>query len=209
MEPLITNRRILIWLCIYPAANTASNLDKMWHIAFTVVVLFGQFCGTVPHFVYFCMNITGDLEGSLTAFMGFTSYLVITYIMLSCYLQRKQISQIFAHLTNIYDSRKQYVTFPLNIRHLVFNIILFCVCADANADSFQFLAHANDISEQMCTYYIKYVKLILIFNFLGCIISTFVSCKIIGHFDVNYVIHLTKISLELSHSFLYSIQTRC
>lgn len=42
--------------------------------------------------------------------------------------------------------------------------------------------------------YIKFVKLIVVTNFFGCFISTYASSKIIGHFDVNYVIHMTKIS---------------
>lgn len=65
---------------------------------------------------------------------------------------------------------------------------------DKNTDKFKFLAHANNTSEQMWELYIKYVKLILITNFFGCFISTYASMKIVGHFDINYVIHMTKIS---------------
>lgn len=78
----------------------------MAHIVFTVIVLFGLFCGTAPHLVFFLTYISTDLEGSLSAFMGFTSFFALDYIMLACYLQRKQIMTIFEQLSNIYDSRK-------------------------------------------------------------------------------------------------------
>lgn len=65
--------------------------------------------------------------------------------------------------------------------------------SDKNTDSFKFLIRANDTSELIWEFYIKYVKLLFSINGLGCIISTYISCIINGHFDTIYVIHMSKI----------------
>lgn len=62
-----------------------------------------------------------------------------------------------------------------------------------NVDSFHFLIDTNDTSERIWKLYTKYLSLIFIFNGVGCVASTYISCAIYGHFDTNYVIHMSKI----------------
>lgn len=106
MEPLITNKWVLTWLCVFPAAKATGKLENLVHIIFTAIVFFGQFCGTVPHFIFFMKHKSTDLEGSLSAFMGFTSFVAVDYIMLSFYVQRREVFTIFEHLSRIYANRK-------------------------------------------------------------------------------------------------------
>lgn len=111
MEPLKTNKWVLTWMCVFPTAEATGKMGKMAHIIFTAFVLFGQFCGTIPHLAFFLKHISNDLEGSLSAFMGFTTFLAVDYIILSFYVQRRQIITIFEHLSRIYDSRKYWTSF--------------------------------------------------------------------------------------------------
>lgn len=106
MEPLITNRWLLTWLCVYSAARTTSELKKIGHIVFAVTVVFGLMCGTVSHFVYFLKFISTDLEGALVAFMGFTTFFALEYIMIVIYSERSQVTAIFEQLSHICENRK-------------------------------------------------------------------------------------------------------
>lgn len=72
---------------------------------FAGLVIFGQFSGTIPHLAFFLIHQSTDLEGSLSAFMGFTTFMAVDYIILSFYVQHEQIIDIFQHLSTIYDSR--------------------------------------------------------------------------------------------------------
>lgn len=110
MEPFKTNKWVLTWMCVFPAAIATSKLKRMAHILFAGTVLFGQFCGTVPHLAFFLEHKSTDLEGSLSAFMGFTTFFAVDYIIFSFYVQRKQVITIFEHLSIIYDSRKCSIT---------------------------------------------------------------------------------------------------
>lgn len=106
MDPLLSSKWALTWLCVYPAAKTTSSLKKLAHLVFTVTVLFGLFCGTVSHFVYFIKFKSTDLEGSLFGFMGFASFLALDYVMFFVYSQRNQVVSIFQQLVVICESCK-------------------------------------------------------------------------------------------------------
>lgn len=54
----------------------------------------------------------------------------------------------------------------------------------------------------MWALYSKYMRIIFSANGLGCIISTYISCKINGHFDTNYVIHMTKVIVPWNQTTL-------
>lgn len=106
MDPLLTNKWALTWLCVYPAAKTTSKTTRIAHIMFTATVLFGLLCGTVSHFAYFLKYKSTDLEGSLFGFMGFASFLALDYVMIFIYSQRSQVITIFEQLTNICENCK-------------------------------------------------------------------------------------------------------
>lgn len=106
MEPLKTSKWLLTCMCIYPAAKATSRMKRLAYVMFAGLVIFGQFSGTFPHLAFFLINQSTDLEGSLSAFMGFTTFMAVDYIILSFYVQQEQVTNIFHHLSTIYDSRK-------------------------------------------------------------------------------------------------------
>lgn len=106
MDPLLSNKWALTWLCVYPAAKTTSKLKRMAYLMFTVIVLFGLMCGTVSHFAYFMKYKSTDLEGSLFGFMGFATFLALDYVMVFIYSQRRQVISIFDELSSICEHCK-------------------------------------------------------------------------------------------------------
>lgn len=193
MDPLLSNKWALTWLCVYPTAKTTSNW-KIWaHRVFTVTVLFGLLCGTASHLAYFMKFKSTDLEGSLFGFMGFASFFALDYVMLFVYSQRNQVISIFEELAVICDGCKYKFHISFDVLRSCQSNSIFFFAVGKHVDSFQFLIDTNNTSERIWALYVKYLSLIFIVNGFGCVASTYISCTINGHFDANYVIHMTKI----------------
>lgn len=67
MNPLDTNRRVFIWLCICPAEKDETKREKISHIAFSVTVYMCIICAIAGSAVFICNNLLIDFESSLFA----------------------------------------------------------------------------------------------------------------------------------------------
>lgn len=111
MKPLVTNNRVLTWLCVCPADDSISPREKLSYILLTVTtfliatfILFGSIA-------YLSTVIRIDLEKSLTSLAQISALSIVTYIFVAMFLLRNKISAIFTKLSEIYKASKKLSRF--------------------------------------------------------------------------------------------------
>lgn len=106
MEPLPTSRRVLTWLCIYPANETTSAQKKLVFAAYSLLVILALVAADVSSWMFYLKFVSVDLETSLMAdfqIFGFAMELYIFPVML---LSRLKVKSTFESLAEIYDASK-------------------------------------------------------------------------------------------------------
>lgn len=106
MQPLMTAKRVLIWLCIYPSLKAASMLERTAHAVFAVMIFFGLIFGAIAHMAFMIKYGTTDLKGSIFSFNGSFGVSSTFYIMITVFSMRNQISSILDQLSFIYTNRE-------------------------------------------------------------------------------------------------------
>lgn len=99
MEPLFTNRRILTWMCIYPAEKTVTWQWKMLYIIFTAVEIF--IFGSAVIAV-----LTLGYKQILFSACNVPALLGVIYTILSGFRLRHGIVRIFEKLSDICNKCK-------------------------------------------------------------------------------------------------------
>lgn len=110
MEPMVMNRKVLTWLCMYPFEDGTSCFMKLAYIIYTfitfVVNLSAVFCAGA--FIY--KYIKSDLERCLYSLLHIVAHSAIVYIQIAaCLLQNKIKTDIFDHLSMIYVASKSQI----------------------------------------------------------------------------------------------------
>lgn len=105
MDPLVTTKRILIWMCMYPAEKLSR-----WRSAARIAFVVMQFCITLfavsAYMAFIVENIATDLENVLLTFMAFVACSNLIYVMIVAFFVRHQVPSIFKQLSNIYAAGK-------------------------------------------------------------------------------------------------------
>lgn len=163
MEPLITNRRYLVWLCVCPANKSASRWQKLAHATFATIVLTAVMCG-VTGCLTFCWKFASiDFGRSVFAFMFAVAEFTAVYTAtVGIFLLRHKIGAIFDNLAVIYRQSKCFFYLE-NIFKNQKNTT-FVSNPDQKTDSFDYLARANDTSEWMCKTFSKIATVAIIVN---------------------------------------------
>lgn len=106
MEPLVTNRQCLIWLCVCPADESARRWQKLAHATFATYVIIGLVCTSAACLAFYWTYVSIDLGKSVYAFMlVFGQFTPIYAAVAGIFLQQK-IGTIFDSLTTIYAASK-------------------------------------------------------------------------------------------------------
>lgn len=110
MTPLITNKRVLIWLWMCPADGKSDNsmLKSLAHIAFGFTVFFGVVAGLISSFAYFESFVWVDLENSLYALFQVAAFLGLVPLFPIAISSRQKISQLLDNLSNIYAASMKF-----------------------------------------------------------------------------------------------------
>lgn len=191
MEPLVTNRRLFIWLCICPDNSTSpSRCQKLAHRIFAVAVLITLLWIFGACFAC-CWNIVSiDLGRSMFAFMYAASALTVIYLaLIGIFLLHHKIGSIFDDLSDIYKASKCFLNQKAQFYSIYYwRIFLFPVNflsnLDENLESFPLLARANNISEWMWKMYFKVTAFALIMNF-AVAPPMFILFNWLTHQDLN------------------------
>lgn len=107
MEPLVMNRLVLTWLCMYPFEEGTSIIMKLAYINYTLVTFVVNFSAVFCAGAFIYKFIQSDLERCLYALLHIVAHSAIVYIQIAaCLLQSKIKTGIFDHLATIYAASK-------------------------------------------------------------------------------------------------------
>lgn len=107
MQPLVTTKRILEWISMYPVAkSTTTPLWKASAHIIIIVMMFGvTLCAIAAYTVYIIENISNNLEDCVFTFMAFVTCCGLIYAMIMAFFTRHQVPSIFQQLSSIYEDR--------------------------------------------------------------------------------------------------------
>lgn len=105
--PLVTNRRVLQWLCVYPADENTSKSQQFAYILFTFIVFGGILVCFISSFFYFSKYYKTDLESALYTISQISGAIAIMYTIIITLFSRRGFVKIFHGLHHIYESSKK------------------------------------------------------------------------------------------------------
>lgn len=107
MEPMVMNRKVLTWLCMYPFEEGTTWAMKMAYIIYTLVTFVVNFSAVFCAGAFIYKFVSTDLERCLYALLHIVAHSAIVYIQIAAsYLQQKIKTDIFDHLKQIYEASK-------------------------------------------------------------------------------------------------------
>lgn len=111
MDPLDTNQRVLIWICVLPAKKDATKRERIARITlgvtvYVIIISFIIGCG-----VFLYKHIKTDFESSLCAFYQLFGCSGVLYMTTAAFVMRHQIANVFVSLKTIYDDGKYCLSF--------------------------------------------------------------------------------------------------
>lgn len=108
MQPLETTKHILIWIYMYPDAESSHTL--LWKTATRTLFIAVQFSMTLfsiaACLTYIIKNVSTNLENCLFTIMGFIVFCGLIYTMIVAFFIRHRVPIIFDKFSSIYDDRK-------------------------------------------------------------------------------------------------------
>lgn len=125
--------------------------------------------GVISSAVFIQRFISNDLESVLYALLQVSASFAVLYMLAIALFFRKKIKDFFDKLTDIYSARKNTHFTKILLKN--FYKCLISLNLDANQDTFQFLAKANDKSEWMWRIYSKYTLVLLFFGLFTSVVS--------------------------------------
>lgn len=108
MNPLISCRRVLTSLCIYPADNTLNKLQKRKRIITSLAIMVLLVTGLVASFAYAVKFKSTDLNGALFALMQVLAFITVLTEYIVAFYKRDEIRDVIISITEIYDASKNY-----------------------------------------------------------------------------------------------------
>lgn len=122
MKPLVTNQRVLSWLCVCPVDKNTNKWQKLVYKIFTIslaILMMGIF---VSSSMFFWKFMAVDVEEALYAVyqvMGSTCLLYIMFIVV-CF-SRSKLNVTFSKLSDIYKASKKFLDLKcLTLQELFF-----------------------------------------------------------------------------------------
>lgn len=102
MEPLATNRRVMMWFCMCPADESTSKKERMFHVAFIFIVATITLCALISSVVSVIVYMSTDFESSLYAVFQVAAEASAANLIIVAFFMRDRIKAIFTKLSDIY-----------------------------------------------------------------------------------------------------------
>lgn len=193
MEPLVTARRILTWLSMYPAEKSSNKWKRIVYTAFSLILVVCALCEFVSLLTFILKYISINFEECLFTLVVCIAFINIIYAMITSFFSRHLIPSIFEELTLIHEASELcdwsnyiYTAFRLKILRFILN---------SNADfstvaTDDFLCQADKLCEFIWTVYFK-LQIIYIVSVTSAVCASILSCWLIyGHLDVDNLFHI-------------------
>lgn len=104
MVPLETNRRILLWMCVYQSDEIISWQKRWAHYGFTAFIMIGNFIAILFSLAFFIENVAKNFEESLFAVLQIFGPVSMIYITTIILILRQQITDIFKTISTIHET---------------------------------------------------------------------------------------------------------
>lgn len=157
MIPLETNRRVLLWMCVYQSDEKITWQNRCAHCSFTAFILFGNFISILFSLAFIIENIATNFEESLFAVLQIFAPASVLYITIIILILREEITDIFKTISMIHETCEWEWENEKKVEKLEIFRLKFPF-SDAEMDKMHFLLRTHNISEWM---WLKYFKLIL------------------------------------------------
>lgn len=103
MKPLVTNYRVLTWLCVCPPEESINRRRKLVYIPLISSILIGNIFFVWTSIVFFTKTVSVNLEASLFSLLQILAFSNIIYLIIVASILRRQIAGLFSGLSRIYD----------------------------------------------------------------------------------------------------------
>lgn len=111
INPLKTNRKLLILLCVCPPAKSISKWKRFGCALFTIVIIASNLCGLIASSSFFIKFVSSDLEMSLHALLQMCACTSAIYMHIIGIISNNRINDIFENLNKIYVEGKNWSKF--------------------------------------------------------------------------------------------------
>lgn len=106
MDPLVTNKKMLMWLCILPAQAQTNQNMKLLYIVTSFTLLTSCFLGLIASVAFMVKYLSTNLEDCLYALFQVSGDASALYMILIAFILRRQIAALFDQLSEIYCASK-------------------------------------------------------------------------------------------------------
>lgn len=107
-NPLETNRKVFIWLCMCPADKSTDKKENRAHVICIVIVTALILTFFIASAVFFSKFASTDLEESLYALFQISATSGVMYLIAVAIIMRDKILNIFNKLSDIYEACKMF-----------------------------------------------------------------------------------------------------
>lgn len=111
MTPLLTNQKVLIWLCAHRANEIQNESHRTRYTAFTVFVFTSHLCFLIPSIAYLERVITTDLYEALYVLIQIFAILPMIKALIIMISLRKRFTELFKKLSAIYVASKTFMIY--------------------------------------------------------------------------------------------------
>lgn len=106
MKPLVTNYRVLTWLCVCPPQDAISWSRKLAYITLIIAISMGSVIIIATSVAFFTRALPVDLEQCLFSLDQIVGYFGLTYLIVVAFFLRREIAELFGSLGRIYEASK-------------------------------------------------------------------------------------------------------
>lgn len=102
MEPLVTSRRVMTWLCTHPADAATSKKERILYVVCTLASGTTTFLALLAGVAFIVLYLPVDLEICLYAVFQVASQIAVLNAMIIAVFNQQRIATIFTKLSQIY-----------------------------------------------------------------------------------------------------------
>lgn len=103
MKPLVTDKRILTWLCLLPAKENTSKGRKWLYILLVLGIIVANLTVILSSSMYVVKYASVDLQETLVGLCQTVGVIPMTNSIVIAFVLRHKISPVFEKLSEIYD----------------------------------------------------------------------------------------------------------
>lgn len=199
MKPLVTDQRIMTWLCLLPAKENISKGRKGVSLLLVLGIIVANLTVISSSSMYVIKYASVDLQETLVGLCQAIGVIPMTNSIVIAFVHRHKIPPIFEKLSEIYDKCMNLfqIKSVINLSQKKFDVAFHSFLVKYK-DIFRYMAQANNNSKRLWNVYFKFIMNgFLIAIAIPSIVSILICWHRNGYFDKALVFHPYKFVLVL------------